>query len=62
MKPSYDFPAFDSSSLINNFANERISFLSKNDLNIIILEKYENYGNSQINDEDSIEEGLYDDI
>ena len=55
-KPSYDFPEFDSFSLIKNFANERISFISKNDLNIIIIENYENYTCYQNNnDEYSIE-------
>ena len=58
LKPSYDFPAFDSFSLIKNFANERISFISKNELNIIIIENYDNYDNNQIdnNNEDSIED------
>lgn len=54
LKPSYDFPALNSFSLINNYINERISFISKNDLNIIIIENYDN-------NEDSVENEKYPD-
>ena len=39
--PKIDCPSFSSSSLLKNIENEKISFVSKNQLNIMLREKYE---------------------
>ena len=41
--PKEDSPYFSSSSLLNIIENDNISFISKNPLNIMLREKYENY-------------------
>jgi hypothetical protein len=43
MMPKYDLPALSSYYLLEKISNERISFISKNSLNIMITEKFEDY-------------------
>ena len=40
--PKDDLPCFSSSSLLNIIENDNISFISKNPLNIMLREKFEN--------------------
>ena len=40
-EPKKDCPSFSSSSLLKNIENEKISFISKNQLNIMLRAKYE---------------------
>ena len=39
--PKNDFPNYSPTSLLKNIANEKISFISKNSLNIMLFENYE---------------------
>ena len=41
-KPKYYLPPFLSSVLLNNISNEQICLLCKNNLNIMLLENFEN--------------------
>ena len=41
LKPKFDLPPFSSNCLLENIQEERISFICKNNLNIILIEKYE---------------------
>ena len=43
MMPKHDLPAFSSYYLLEKLSNERISFISKNSLNIMLTEKFEDY-------------------
>jgi hypothetical protein len=43
MIPKYDLPALSSYYLLEKISNEKISFISKNSLNIMITEKFEDY-------------------
>ena len=51
-KPKNDCPSFSSNSLLENFDNKLISFISKNSLNVMIREKIEENNKYQYNDED----------
>ena len=42
LKPNYDLPAFSPNSLLADIQNERISFICKNKLYFMLIEKYEN--------------------
>jgi len=39
--PKFDLPSYDSHSLLANIVKERISFVSKNPLNIMLIQNYE---------------------
>ena len=39
--PKTDCPSFSSSALLKNIEKENISFVSKNNLNIMLLEKFD---------------------
>jgi hypothetical protein len=41
--PNFDLPCYCPNSLLNNMVNEKISFSTKNPLNIILIENYDNY-------------------
>jgi hypothetical protein len=43
MMPKYDLPALSSYYLLEKISNEKISFISKNSLNIMLTEKFEDY-------------------
>lgn len=43
LKPKKDIPSYSSKSLLKDFVNERISFISKYDINIMLMEKYDDY-------------------
>ena len=43
LKPKDHFPGYSPSSLLEDIINERISFVSKNDLNIMLTEKFNDY-------------------
>ena len=43
LKPKEHFPGYSPTSLLEYFINERISFVSKNDLNIMLRENYNDY-------------------
>lgn len=47
-KPKFDCPKFCSNSLLKEFINENISFISKNEINIMLIE---NYGDIDINED-----------
>ena len=51
-KPKNDCPSFSSNSLLENFDNKLISFISKNSLNVMIREKIEENNKYQYDDED----------
>ena len=40
-KPKFDSPKFCSNSLLKEFINENISFISKNEINIMLIENYD---------------------
>ena len=53
--PKTDCPSFSSSALLKNIEKENISFVSKNNLNIMLLEKFDSYEPSskyEIDDEE----------
>ena len=60
-KPKYYLPPFLSSVLLNNISNEQICLLCKNNLNIMLLENFENneeikkYGEEKIESENEEE-------
>ena len=43
MMPKHDLPAYSPNSLLEKISNQKISFISKNSLNIMITEKYDDY-------------------
>ena len=43
LKPKDYIPGYSPSSLLEDFINERISFVSKNDLNVMLTQKYNDY-------------------
>ena len=43
LKPKDHFPCYSQTSLLEDIINERISFVSKNDLNIMLTEKFNDY-------------------
>ena len=45
--PKFDLPSYDSYSLLDNIEKERISFVSKNPLNIMLIQKYEEDNKSE---------------
>ena len=47
LTPKFDLPSYDSFSLLDNIAKERISFVSKNPLNIMLIQKYEEQNKSE---------------
>ena len=64
LKPKVHFPGYSPTSLLEDFINERISFVSKNDLNIMLREKYNDYketnepkGEVIINNKNNMTEG-----
>ena len=64
LKPKDNFPGYSPTSLLEYFINERISFVSKNDLNIMLTEKYNDYkktnepeGENIINNKNNMTEG-----
>ena len=65
LKPKDHFPGYSSSSLLEDFINERISFVSKNNLNVMLTKKYNDYKETNepkdeiiINDKNNIIEGV----
>lgn len=46
-EPKFDLPSYDSYSLLENIVKERISFVSKNPLNIMLIQKYEEENKSE---------------
>ena len=60
--PKQDLPGYSPTSLLENMINEKISFVSKNSLNIMLTEKYEeefqrknNVNNININTQDNLD-------
>lgn len=51
-KPKNDCPSFSSNSLLENFDNKLISFISKNSLNVMIREKIEENNKYQYDDDE----------
>lgn len=43
LKPKKDYPSYSSSSLLETITNDKISFISKNPLNIMLTEKYNDH-------------------
>ena len=63
--PDFDLPCYCSNSILNNMINEKISFVTKNPLNIILIENYDNYNENfcnnkikYINNDKKIENGF----
>lgn len=52
--PKDDLPNYSSTSLLKNIINEKISFISKNSLNIMFLENYEAEINNNYENQNSI--------
>lgn len=50
LKPKNDLPPYDSFSLLKNIANERLSFVTKNNVNIILIEVFDNCNNIKSED------------
>ena len=67
LKPKFDLPPISSNFLLNNIVNERLSFICKNKLYIILIEKFEDkidkYEETidESEDKDEEEEEEYDD-
>ena len=51
-KPKDDCPSFSSNSLLENVDNKLISFISKNSLNVMIREKFEENNKYQYDDDE----------
>jgi len=51
-KPKDDCPSFSSNSLLENIDNKLISFISKNSLNVMIREKFEENNKYQYDDDE----------
>ena len=63
--PDFDLPCYCSNSILNSMINEKISFVTKNPLNIILIENYDNYNENfcnnkikYINNDKKIENGF----
>ena len=47
LKPKDDFPCYYINSSLENLINEKICFVSKNSLNIMLYEKYDDYAENE---------------
>ena len=49
-KPKFDSPKFCSHSLLKEFINENISFISKNEINIMLIKNYDDNNINKYNE------------
>ena len=60
LKPKFDLPPFSSNCLLENIQEERISFICKNNLNIILIEKNEDEKINKKEEKNKVKEKVVD--